>query len=165
VSYVSTRRRRGMGQSILSALTYNPFSPGTYNSAGQYQGGNPFMDFYCGTIFGASDPTCAVPTPAQIAASQAAELAATSASPEAQAAAIAAGNVAVAQDIAANPANYMQQCAAALYPQLSATLGPGNVATLFGIDPTTCSQNLLSSGLFWIVVVGLAGIWFFAGKK
>lgn len=153
-------RRRGVGQ-VLDAN--GNVVTATYNAQGQYQGGSFWMDLYCGSILGANDPTCAVPTPAQIAVTQTAELAATSAPPAAQAAAIAAGNAVVAADMAANPSGYLAQCAANLYPTLSSAIGPSAVASLFGIQPD-CSQNLLSGGILWIGA-GLIALWLFSGKK
>jgi hypothetical protein len=154
------RMRRGVGQlldpsgNVLTA---------TYNAQGQYQGGSTLMDIYCGSVGSwIGDPTCSIPTPAQIAATQTAELATTSAPPAAQAAAVAAGNAAVATDMAANPSGYLAQCAASLYPGLSSAIGPGTVASLFGIQ-TDCSQNLLSGSILW-VGVGVLAIWLMSRK-
>lgn len=154
------RMRRGVGQVLDSSgnvvgATYDPVT-------GRYLGGSFLMDLYCGSFLGSSDPVCAVPTPAQIKAQQVTELATTSATAAAQAAAVAAGDAAVAADMVANPSGYLQQCAAAAYPSLSSLIGPSTVSALFGIQPD-CSQNILSGGIIWIGVVGLA-IWLMAKK-
>lgn len=153
--------RRGVGQVLDSAgnvtgATYDPVT-------GRYLGGSFLMDLYCGSFLGSSDPVCAIPTPAQIAAAQAAELAATSAPAAAQAAAIAAGDAAVATDMATNPGNYVQQCAASSYPSLSSLIGPSAVGSLFGIQPD-CSSSFMSSAALWIGA-GILALAFWGGKK
>jgi hypothetical protein len=158
--------RRGVGQTLAAAgsaaanvgggnAIYDP-------TTGRYLGGSFWMDLYCGSFLGSSDPACAIPTPAQIKAAQVADLATTSAPPAAIAAAIAAGDAAVASDMTANPSGYIQQCAAAAYPSLSSLIGPSTVGALLGIQPD-CTQNLLSGGILWIGVIGFA-IWMMAKK-
>ena len=159
--YIRTKRR-GTG-----AFDFDPLgtSSAQYDSSGRYLGGNMWMDIYCGSFLGSSDPVCRIPTPAQIKAQQVAELATTSASPEAQAAAIAAGDAAITADMAANPQGYQQQCAASLYPSLAAAIGPGTVASLFGID-TDCTENFMSGSLLWIGLgIGMLALAFAGGRR
>lgn len=156
------RTKRGVGDFDFDPLGT---SSAQYDSTGRYLGGNFLMDAYCGSWFGSSDPTCRIPTPAQIKAQQVAELGTTSASPAAIAAAIAAGDAAVQTDMAANSQGYQQQCAASLYPSLSAAIGPGAVSSLFGID-TECSQNPLGGSILWIGLgLGFLAMTYFGGRR
>jgi len=163
--YFRTRRGFGAvpGTGITSTSAGLPGLSAEYNSSGQYIGGSVFMDLYCNSFLGSSDPTCAIATPAQIQATQTAELATTSAPPAVQAAAIAAGNQLIAQDMAANPSDYVAQCVASMYPQLASTLGPSLVASLFGIQPD-CSYNFFASWLAWGGIAFLAAI-AFGGRR
>ena len=94
------RMRRGVGQ--FATATLGPAGTGIaqYDASGRYLGGSGMMDWYCGSSIGQtlSPATCAIPTPAQITASQTAELATAPAPTAAQLAAIAAGNAIVAED-------------------------------------------------------------------
>jgi hypothetical protein len=155
-------RKRGFGavpgQGGTQPTTPLPGLSAIYDPAtGRYLGGSVLMDLYCNSWFGSSDSTCAIPTPAQIRASQAAELATTSSPPEVQAAALAAGDAAVAADMASNPTDYIAQCVASMYPQLASTIGPSLTANLFGIQPD-CSQNFLSSWLAWGAIAFIAAV-------
>lgn len=160
--------RRGVGQ--IATATLGPAGTGIaqYDASGRYLGGSTMMDAYCGSSIGQffSPTTCAIPTPAQITATQTAELATTSAPPAVQAAAIAAGNALVAQDAATNPANYQQQIAASNWPELSALIGPAAVAALFPVDVTDPNNPVTQIPwlLIGIVVVGFSVFYAYGGK-
>jgi hypothetical protein len=133
----------------------NDLNKAQYNEMGEYIGGSHMMDLYCNSFLGASDPVCKIPSPAEIRAEIAKELASTSMTPANQQAALQAGDVAVAADQAANPDDAKAQCAASAYPQLSATLGPAAVAAMFGIQPD-CTSGLFSGWLVWALFGGAA---------
>jgi hypothetical protein len=136
-------------------------TPAEYNSSGQYIGGNAAMDFYCNSVLGQtlSPSTCAISSLTQIEASQAAELATTSAPAAAQQAALAAGNQAVSSACTDDPSDCSAQAAASLYPELSAMFGPSLVASLLGINPDG-SQNLFGGwGIYAVVGIAALLIW------
>ena len=167
-------RRRGFGQvsDTLLALENAPastlFGTSIYNpTTGAYQGGNSLMDWYCNSWLGqATDPsTCAIPSLAQIQASQTQELAATSAPASVQQAAIAAGTASVTAACQANPADCIAQNAAALYPQASALFGPDTVGSIAGVQPDG-SVNLFAGWGTWALIgaAALAGLIVLEGR-
>lgn len=163
------RMRRGVGQ--FATATLGPAGTGIaqYDASGRYLGGSGMMDWYCGSSIGQtlSPATCAIPTPAQITASQTAELATTSAPTAAQLAAIAAGNAIVAEDAATNPANYQQQIAASNWPQLSSLIGPSAVATLFPVDVTDPNnpQPQVPWLMIALIIAGVSALYAFGGRR
>lgn len=140
----------GVDISGCTAATYDV-------TTGVYTGGSPWMDFWCSTIGAITgDPQCAIPSTAQIRQQQIDELAGTSMTPENQAAAVARADQILAAGCVQNPAQGAAQNAAALHPQLSALIGPGTVAALYGIN---CDGSIdpSKSLLPWIIaaVVGV----------
>jgi len=160
------RMRRGVGQ--FATATLGPAGTGIaqYDANGRYLGGSGMMDWYCGSSIGQtfSPATCAIPTPAQITASQTAELATTSAPTAAQLAAIAAGNAVVAADAATNPANYQQQIAASNWPTLSALIGPAAVQALFPVDVTDPNNPVPQIPWLLIGLIVLGGAVLMGGR-
>jgi hypothetical protein len=140
----------------VSGCTDAIYDPAT----GIYIGGSPWMDFWCSTIGSLTgDPQCAIPTTAQIRQQQINELDTTGMSPANQAAAVAAADAILAAGCAQNPSQGAAQNAAALHPQLSAMIGPGTVAAIYGIN---CDGSIdpTKSLLPWIIaaVVGVGMI-------
>lgn len=140
-------------------------SPPETSSEGTYAGGNLFFDIFCNSEIGtALDPSyCAIPSEQDIANEQAAELATTSAPASVQAAALAAGSAAVTSACTSDPADCSAQEAAALYPNASALLGPGTVASALGIQPD--GSMSLFSGFAVYLAAGLVVLFAFTAMK
>jgi len=150
-------RRRGVGDSGgQSLVTASGGSGAQYNSAGQYIGGSPMMDFWCNSVFGSWTDTCKISTPAQIRAQQIAELQQTSAPDDAIQQAIASGDAAVIADAVSNAQGYQEQIAASEHPTLSAVLGTGITSMLFPKDVS--DPNNPTSGFPWLMIgIGVGG--------
>lgn len=121
-----------------------------FNSAGEYVGGNIVESAYCNSLGSwFNDPTCHIPSTAEVRQRSVLELDTTSAPQAAKDAAIAAGDAAVAADCAARPGACEQQDAASKCGSLASLVGP-QAASIF------CAPN--GTYTVWLAVAALVGV-------